>query len=130
MKKLLTLILILISFTLSAQWTVREDTLTSTSGDVFLERWEGLQTPHPNGILLKLKYTEYFVHHPDTLVIQARESYKIFRTNNDTVGDGQVTIQWLKDQTFVNRNYVKQWAQWEIEKLLEEQRQVPDLEEL
>ena len=128
MKKPLTLILILISFTLSAQWTVREDTLTSTSGDVFLERWEGLQTPHPNGILLKLKYTEFFVHHPDTLVVQARENYRVFRSNTDTVGDAQVTVQWLKDQTFVNRNYIKMWAEWEIEKWLEQQRAIPEPE--
>lgn len=128
MKKLLPLILILISFTLSAQWTVREDTLISNLGDTLIERWEGLQTPYPEGILLELKYNKYFLNNGIEVLVQ-REKVNVARRDSDTVGNnGNTTILWLKDQTFVNRNYIKMWAEWEIEKWLEQQRAIPETE--
>ncbi len=117
MKKLLTILLILMASAAFSQWTVQEDTVINISqGDTTMQVWEAVQTPHPNGIILKINYTEYLVYNGE-LYKKSTEQYRVARSNADSVGAAQVTIQWLKDQTFTNRNYIKQWALWEIEKL-------------
>ena len=128
MRNLLTLALILISISVFSQWTVRTDTLTYNNGDTLIEKWVGLYTPHPNGLILQIKYHKYFIN-DGFLILVDEENYKATRRNNDTITDANVTVLWLKDQTFVNRNYVRQWAEWEIEKLLEQQRAIPEQEE-
>lgn len=117
MKKLLTILLILTASTAFSQWTVQEDTLININqGDTTIQVWDAVQTPHPNGIILRIDYTEYRVYNGD-LYKKRTERYRVARNDADSVSAAQVTIQWLKDQTFVNRNYIKQWALWEIENL-------------
>ena len=124
MKHVLTFIFILISVSLFSQWTVRTDTLISNLNDTIIEEWVGLQTPHPKGMLLQLKLDKYYINE-GVPVLVASNQYKVNRRNYDTINEGGQTALWLKDQTFVNRNFIKMWAEIEIEKILYELRKVP-----
>ena len=120
MKKLFLTFFIFISvFSFSqSTWTARIDTLYSTSNDTLIEMWVGLYTPQKDGISADLFYTMYYLVN-DSLKQRQSRYFDIYRQNEETIPSSPpVTVQWLKDETFTNRNYIKSWINIEIDSII------------